>query len=286
MKEIDGWFIKKWINQAVDLLKREKGYINDINVYPVADGDTGTNMLLTLLGAMQKVNGARSANLVLEELKLGALESAKGNSGIILSQFFWGFSEAIGNKEKLTAKDLAEGFKKGYVAAFNAIINPVEGTILTVMREVAEEAEKISEDIPSFVSRLYERAVKALQKTPELLAKLGKPRVIDSGAYGFVLILEALARVLKPMEKKGFRIRGIKVKREKSVEFCSNFYAEINPIAKEELKKKLSKLGNSIIFMDAGEKVKIHIHTKNPEKVAKEIEKFGKILSQHIEKIG
>jgi len=285
---ITGEELKKGFSIALKLIEAEKEHINAINVYPVADGDTGTNLLLTIKGAIENVDGFSQVNVIAKELAEGMLESARGNSGVILSQFMWGFMEAIEGKDVLTNEDFARAIVNGTKLAYTAVDNPVEGTILSVMRAAARAAvENISLPKEQFLKVIFETAVDELNRTPDMLAKLGKPRVIDSGAYGFVLLLEGLVRAVGGSARVR-RVKAEKSYREKDGEkfFCSNFLLRLNrKVAGEKLREKLRELGNSIVIVNSGEMVKVHIHTSSPGHVEEVLKRFGEIKNFRVEKI-
>ncbi len=289
---IHGGHLKRAILLTADLLEKEKEFINDINVFPVADGDTGTNMAATIKGIAGEISplNTRSMSIMAGAVADAALEHARGNSGVILSQFFWGFREGVDGREVLNLPEFAYAFAVGTRYAYMAVEKPIEGTILTVMRESAEEAQRIARriaDVGVFLKSVFERAVEALNKTPELLAKIGKPKVIDSGGYGFVLFLEGFLRAFG-VTTKGFRVRGIKVERERGAGnlFCSNFLiVRRNGIGREELKRILSSYGDSIVIVGGGEKWKVHIHTERPSEVEKVLSEYGEVIQRRIDKI-
>ncbi len=284
---LTGSHLKSGLATALRLIETEKDHINAINVYPVADGDTGTNILLTIKGAMSKVNGFTEASLVAREIAEGMLESAKGNSGVILSQFFWGFMESIEEKAILTNADFARALVNGTKMAYMAVDNPVEGTILTVMKAAANAAiENVNLPEKDFLNAIFEKAIESLNETPELLAKLGKPKVIDSGAYGFVLLLEGFVRAAG--SDANFRIEATKNYKETTEEnlFCSNFLVELNEkVEREKLKEELRKMGNSLVVVNNEKVLKVHIHTQDPEAVKNVLSSLGNMKNVRIERI-
>ncbi len=289
---IHGGHLKRAIFLTTDLLRQEKEFINAINVFPVADGDTGTNMLATMEGIAKEISplDTYSISLVAQAVADAALEHARGNSGVILSQFFWGFREGVDGKERLTVPEFAYALSVGTKYAYMAVEKPIEGTILTVMRESAEEAQRIARriaDVGVFLKSVFQRAIEALEKTPELLAKIGKPKIIDSGGYGFVLFLEGFVRAFG-VEAKAFRVRGMKAEREVKDEklYCSNFLLTLNNgWDNNAIKAELRKYGDSVVVIGGNGKVKVHIHTDRPEVVEQVLQRFGDIVQKKVDPI-
>ncbi|NPA86709.1 MAG: DAK2 domain-containing protein [Candidatus Diapherotrites archaeon] len=287
--KINGEHLKRAVGETVDILKKEKEFLNDINVFPVADGDTGTNMYLTLLGTWESVKDLDEwrANAVSQAIAEASLLHAKGNSGVILSQFFWGFAEGVDGKEELGLVDLARAFSKGASYAYSAVANPVEGTILTVMRETAEWASRFVHRVSSvsdFFRGLLRKGVEALEKTPELLSRIGKPPVIDSGAYGFTLFLEGFARSVG-LDLVGKRVRGVKVEKEKHEGelYCSNFL--VKGASQEVLRKIAQRFGDSVVVVGKGDTFKVHVHTGDPSAVEEALSAVGEVMDRRVERI-
>lgn len=291
---MDGKHLKKGIELATELIGKEMDFINAINVYPVADGDTGTNMYNTMQGIWEQIREIDTdhAGQVAEYVADAALESARGNSGVILSQFFWGFREGIGDAEVLDKNLVVSAFTEGKEWAYQAVSNPVEGTILTVMRETAEAAQRLAkeyESVPELLHHVYQASLTALEKTPEMLRRLGKPKIIDSGAYGFTLLVEGFVRALG-VSLEGYRVRGMRAEREtgngESNLFCTNYMIELNNGATaDEIRAVIEKYGDSIVVVGGGGKMKVHIHTDRPEYIKELLQSFGKIIQERIDRI-
>ncbi len=291
---IFGTHLKKAVITSAELIKEEMEFLNAINVYPVADGDTGTNMYYTLKGVSEAIAdlNERSISVVADAVANASLESARGNSGVILSQFFWGFREGVGDREYLDVPGFANALWTGTKWAYKAVLKPVEGTILTVMRETSEAALHAAnngqkDDVHGFMHSIFQSALKALEKTPALLAKLGKPRVIDSGGYGFVLFLEGFVRSVG-IPVRGVRVRGVRVEREKGNGgklFCTNFLLKVTTGGISAIRSAISDLGDSIVVVGGNGKLKVHIHSPYPELVRKRLTKFGEIVGEKIDPI-
>ncbi len=291
---MDGLHYKKGILLARDLLEREMEFINAINVYPVADADTGSNMFLTMDGIAATIRDVDTRHFgeVAMAVADAALEHARGNSGTILSQYFWGITEAVGDKETLDRHDVVNALVTAKDWAYQAVSNPVEGTILTVMRETAEAAQRLAksiESVPELLYKVYQEALRALERTPELLAKMGKPKIIDSGAYGFTLLLEGFVNGLG-VDVAGYRVRGMRAEREQgngdSGLFCTTYMLEPRgSVLTADIRRAIEKYGDSIVVVGGGKRVKVHIHTEDPEAVRKALEPYGEIVQKRIDRI-
>ncbi|HIE30693.1 TPA: DAK2 domain-containing protein [Candidatus Poribacteria bacterium] len=201
----DGKRFKRAIIAGADFLNYRKDHLNRLNVFPVPDGDTGTNMSLTLSSAIGEIENLRNLSLgaVAEASAWGALIGARGNSGIILAQIFAGFAESIGSKSKMYSKDIAASFQIASEKAYRAVINPVEGTMLTVIRETADMASKLAErekDITKLLEAMLGQANISLQNTPQLLPILRQAGVVDAGGLGFVSLLEGMLKLIRGEE--------------------------------------------------------------------------------------
>ena len=290
--KINGRHLKGAVGEAVNILEKEKELLNNINVFPVADGDTGTNMYVTLRGTWESILDLDEwrANVVAEKIAESSLFHAKGNSGVILSQFFWGFREGVDGKYELDVKDLAYAFSMGAKYAYQAVANPVEGTILTVMRETAHWATRfvrMFNDVREFLAQVFQKGVEALEKTPELLSKLGRPRVIDSGAYGFTLFLEGFIRAVGGSvnhytveETRSFKQSD---NNGKTTLYCSNFLVRIEK--PDILREIASRYGDSIVVVGSNGVYKLHVHTGTPELVEEELARIGKVINKRVERI-
>ncbi|NPA76947.1 MAG: DAK2 domain-containing protein [Candidatus Diapherotrites archaeon] len=291
---VSGKHLKDAIFAGEALLRKEMDFINAINVYPVADADTGTNMYNTIKGIADIIQDREEerADKMAEAIAEAALEAARGNSGTIISQYFWGFSEAIQGKHILTVPDLADAFVEAKEWAYQAVSNPVEGTMLTTMRAAADAAKALRDekDPLSFANKVYQNALAALERTPEMLAKLGKPKIIDSGAYGYTLILEGFIHAFGG-KIDGFRVRGMAAEQESPREdvgtlYCSNFMLDLDDGATAgEIRRAIQPYGDSIVVVGGRGKMKVHIHTDRPDKVRKILEGFGKVVQERIDKI-
>ena len=197
IKTIDAKVLSRMFLAGAKNLEAKKEWINELNVFPVPDGDTGTNMSLTISYAMKELAKVENDSIteIVKSLSKGSLMGARGNSGVILSQIIRGFSKSIEGKEQISTEDLAKAFKNGSDTAYKAVIKPIEGTILTVVRESGEyaiKAAKKEKDLLKFLEMVIDEANKSLERTPELLKNLKEAGVVDSGGKGVVLISEGL----------------------------------------------------------------------------------------------
>lgn len=276
---IDAKLLKEMIIAGASYLEKNKNVVDDLNVFPVPDGDTGTNMSLTMKSCVKELKKLSEAELnitsIMESVSNGALMGARGNSGVILSQLLRGFYKSIENKEKLYIKDLAEAFKLASDTAYKAVMRPVEGTILTVARESAEYAIKNYEkqdDIEVFFRKVIQAAEVSLKSTPELLDVLKEAGVVDSGGKGYVYILLGFYSAIKGETFTSEDIDIIESKVEHKVRssedikfgYCTEFIIKGSNISVDGIKEKFNDLGDSTLVVGSEKLVKIHIHTNNP----------------------
>jgi DAK2 domain fusion protein YloV len=197
---LDGAKLKLMFLSAAQFLETNKDTVNALNVFPVPDGDTGTNMSLTMLSAAREIKAVENDELsqVAEALSRGSLKGARGNSGVILSQLFRGFAKVLKNEREVTTKKYADALTAGVETAYKAVMKPVEGTILTVARVTADEARKLASrisDFELFYDGLLDAAKETLDKTPDMLPVLKQAGVVDSGGMGLLYIMMGQARV-------------------------------------------------------------------------------------------
>lgn len=284
-QHIDGRELKNMIISGANNLENNKVSVNALNVFPVPDGDTGTNMSLTMQSAVKEIKAAKNNEVrtVAEAAANGSLMGARGNSGVILSQIFRGFAKAVKNESKLTAKTLAAALMEGSNTAYKAIMKPTEGTILTVIRETGEYATKVAEtcsDPMELMEETIKKANEVLQKTPEMLPVLKNAGVVDAGGKGLIYILEGMYHFLKtgsllelnedaaepevqevPLERAVFKAEDI------AFGYCTEFFIKGKNIDREKFKRDIEALGDSMVVVGEEELVKVHIHTDNPGKI-------------------
>ena len=272
-------------------LAENKETLNQLNVFPVPDGDTGTNMSLTLFSAVDQLGDMRGASLkeVLEAAARGTLMGARGCSGVIFSQLLAGFAEVDHGKPKFNARDIALGLKLGAERAYSAVTKPVEGTILTVIRESSEEAIRFvegNEDIVELLVATLKRARLSLKNTPNLLPILAQAGVVDSGGQGFVYMLEGILRLVrgdalitsyKAAEALPLGVAQAKVSQQGWDDlYCTEFLLSVSETAIPGIRKGITELGSDLVVVGWGELVRVHIHTSDPERVLASVHSYGK----------
>ena len=284
---IDGVMLKKMLAAARQSLQDQQEVINALNVFPVPDGDTGTNMSLTMEAAIREANQAGTDRLdkLIEKAANGSLMGARGNSGVILSQLFRGFAKAVVDKDELTTRDVAQAMKRASDTAYKAVMKPTEGTILTVARESAEKALEISgtvTDLDLFLQQVIRAANESLEKTPDLLKVLKDAGVVDSGGKGLVAILEGAYNGLtgktvikaEPVEivRKAERLH-----HDDSLEFgyCTEFIINGPENLLDAFRDSIESYGDSMLVVGNDQVIKVHIHTNHPGKVMEEALKVG-----------
>lgn len=288
-------------------LDEHTDYVNSLNVFPVPDGDTGTNMNLSFTSGAKAAKESQSDEIgvVAAALAKGLLMGARGNSGVILSQLFRGFGKAIEGKTALDAKEFAHAFQGGVDTAYNAVMKPVEGTILTVARESAKAGERKAEetnDIIEVMETILKAAKKSLKKTPELLAVLKEVGVVDSGGQGLVYVYEGFLSSLTgeaPIEEEEEENLEEMVRAEhhrsgvhESVHteditygYCTEIMVRIgegetvdSDFDYEEFRNYLNDLGDSLLVVADDEIIKVHVHTERPGEVMNYGQKFGSLM--------
>ncbi|MGL4254478.1 MAG: DegV family protein [Fusobacteriaceae bacterium] len=288
----------RWLSKYSDVL-------NDLNVYPVPDGDTGTNMSMTLQAVendLIKLNHEPKMDELVEIVSEAVLLGARGNSGTILSQILQGFLEGVRDKEEVTVDDVAKAFTMAKERAYAAVINPVEGTMLTVIRRVAEEAAKYDgpkDDFVLFLIHVKNVAGAAVEETPNMLPKLKEAGVVDAGGKGIFYILEGFEKsitdpeMLKDLERI---VQSQAHRREKlditvaahiyeeiKFKYCTEFVIETGSFDLEEYKVKLMDMGDSMVCAQTAKKTKTHIHTNNPGQVLEIAMSFGNLSNIKID---
>ena len=312
MLKIDGVILKQMIISGSNNLYNAYPEVDALNVFPVPDGDTGTNMNLTMSSGAKEVfnKNDNSIGLVAKDFARGLLMGARGNSGVILSQIFRGFAESLQGKEEVDAISLAEAFVAGKETAYKAVMRPVEGTILTVIREASSALfEKAEKNMPMDVALdiLYDEAKKSLDHTPELLPVLKEVGVVDSGGAGLCKVLEGFAKALhnEIVEKEmatvteknvGYstgKIPNNNIEGHGSVQakfnheefgYCTQFLLKLadqndlqgkKTFNEKRFKSVLEAHGNSIVFIHSDDLVKVHIHTMKPGVIFTYAQQFG-----------
>ena len=296
---INGKTLRDMIVSGANNLQNNKDLVDKLNVFPVPDGDTGTNMSLTISYAMKelaKVDNDEISNIG-KALAKGSLMGARGNSGVILSQIIRGFTKSIEGKSELNTTDLANAFKNGSDTAYKAVIKPIEGTILTVVRESGEyaiKAAKKEQDILTFLELVIKEANASLERTPELLKNLKDAGVVDSGGKGLVLIYEGMYQALKGspiVANEGGQTESVSVSTpQESINpedikfaYCTEFILESNKITDDKIRDIMLPYGDSLAVVGDEGVIKVHVHTNEPGSVLQEALKHGQLVTIKIE---
>ena len=302
MEKINGLVLAEMIDLGSKNLAKNAEKINALNVFPVPDGDTGTNMNLSMSSGAKETaaNVVENIGELGKSFSKGLLMGARGNSGVILSQLFRGMSQYIADKKEVNAKEFAEAIQNGVSIAYKAIIKPVEGTILTVAREAAEAGLKAAENTTSVVEvmeAIYAEAQASLKRTPELLPILKEVGVVDSGGQGLVCVYQGFVAALK-----GEKIEGLEAVETNVVDmqfednhdmdfmnpedivygFCTEFTVRLDKEKKEfnedKFREDMSKFGDSLLVISDSEFVKIHVHTETPGDVFNYGQQYGELI--------
>ena len=313
MIRIDGLKFKEMLQGGAKALEMNRAIVDELNVFPVPDGDTGTNMSLTLASAVREANACGS--LLIDEIALafskGALKGARGNSGVISSQIFRGFAVALEGKADLSPKTFAECLKKGTEIAYSAVTKPKEGTILTVVRAMAEEAQTAAKDkkidFESFLKRVIDAGEEILQRTPDMLPVLKKAGVVDAGGRGLVTVFDGMYRTL--IGEELVLISGGKVATEESAplaapseefdplendyehitfQYCTEYFIthiknEVTTAAINKYRDYLMTIGDCVLVIGDTDLVKTHVHTNHPDRALKAALGLGELDGVKIE---
>ena len=295
---IDGKQFRDMFVSGANNLKNHKELVDKLNVFPVPDGDTGTNMSLTISCAIKELNKVETDDIgqLGKALSKGSLMGARGNSGVILSQIIRGIAKSIEGKDKLSSMDIAEALKNGSDTAYKAVIKPVEGTILTVVRESSEYALKVAaleDDIIEFMTLLIKESNNSLNRTPELLHALKEAGVVDSGGKGLVVVYEGMLKSLEgefvdSQEVQSTEAPSVKVENKISTEdikfqYCTEFILETDKISDLKMRDIMIKYGDSLVVVGDEGVIKVHVHTNTPGTVLQEALAFGQLLTIKIE---
>ena len=301
-KTIDARILSRMFLAGAKNLEAKKEWINELNVFPVPDGDTGTNMTMTIMAAAAEVGSLGDTDMesLAKAISSGSLRGARGNSGVILSQLLRGFTKSVKTKEELDAKAIAAAMEKGVETAYKAVMKPKEGTILTVAREAAAKAVELAEtaeDLDTFFQAVIAHAEETLAKTPEMLPVLKEAGVVDSGGQGLLEVYHGaydgfLGKEIDYTqfgEAKGPAVTKIGAQAEADIKFgyCTEFIILLDkPMAEEtehEFKKFLMSLGDSIVLVSDDEIVKVHVHTNHPGQAIEKALTFGALSRMKID---
>jgi DAK2 domain fusion protein YloV len=297
---VDGPLFKRALLGSLSWLSSNHEEVNRLNVFPVPDGDTGTNMLLTLQSAVEDIRESNAAEVskIAKLASHGSLMGARGNSGVILSQIFRGFARAVEGKSSLTPAELAAAFEEAANAAYRAVNKPTEGTILTVAREAGRAASAAASSpdatVPQVIAAAASGARAAVLKTPSQLQILRDAGVVDAGGFGLQIILEGM---LKTLEELDSSIEELAASRpvapaaasqvavalpEEGWGYCTEFLIEGSHLDLDRIKAQIEALGNSVLVVGEPELVKVHVHTDDPTRVITLAGGYGKLLKLNV----
>jgi uncharacterized protein len=311
LKVLDGKKFAKMVLEGASNLSRNAAMVDALNVFPVPDGDTGTNMNLTITSGAKEVEKNTSSQIgaVANAFAKGLLMGARGNSGVILSQLFRGFSKAIEGKESITAAEFANAFDKGVETAYKAVMKPVEGTILTVAKDAAKKAvkeAKKSDDVLYIMKELVKESKASLNRTPDLLPVLKEVGVVDSGGQGLVTVYEGFLAVLEGKELPKVSVNAPSMGELVNAEhhkaqihmktedihfgYCTEFMVKFesnkiknNPFDETNFRNELAEHGDSLLVVADDDVVKVHIHTEQPGNMLTLAHRYGSLINIKIE---
>ena len=302
MERINSQLLKDMLTSGMNNLANHSAEIDALNVFPVPDGDTGTNMNLTFSNGVKEAlkEDADTVGKICKTLSRGLLMGARGNSGVITSQIFRGFYQAVEDLDEIDAMQLANALVNGSRVAYRAVMRPVEGTILTVVREAADYtyAYTVTEEIEDCVQvlqKMVDEANASLERTPELLPVLEEVGVVDSGGKGLCVILEGFLSALQGNviaasdsaevnERAQTKVQG----GEEEFGFCTEFILRLNEngirhFSEEQFKEELATIGNSIVCVQDDDLVKVHVHTLEPKTAIKMGKRQGRFVKLKVE---
>lgn len=304
---IDAALLQKMFLAGAKNLEAKKEWINDLNVFPVPDGDTGTNMTLTIMSAAKEVGAIAvpDMEMLAKAIATGSLRGARGNSGVILSQLLRGFTKEMSQVKEITVKTLAVATSRATETAYKAVMKPKEGTILTVAKGVSDKAAEIADtvtDIEEALSVIIDYAEEVLAKTPDMLPVLKEAGVVDSGGQGLVVVLRGLYDALtgkvtdftitepnaefkagSSMPGKGAAIDNADIKFGYCTEFIIMLEKPFDENTEAEFKKFLSSIGDSIVCVNLDDIVKVHVHTNHPGQAFEKGLEYGQLTKMKVD---
>ena len=303
---IDAALLQKMFLAGAKNLEAKKEWINDLNVFPVPDGDTGTNMTLTIMSAANEVNSIVNPTMdkLAKAISSGSLRGARGNSGVILSQLFRGFTKEMAGLDVLTVDDIATACQRATETAYKAVMKPKEGTILTVAKGISDKAAEVAmetDDIETAFLTIIEHAEYVLSKTPDMLPVLKEAGVVDSGGQGLVVVLRGMydaltgkvtdfnitapdtAAVSGSMKGKGAAVENVDIKFGYCTEFIIMLEKEFNEDTELKFKEFLSSIGDSIVCVSLDDIVKVHVHTNRPGMAFEKALEYGQLTKMKVD---
>lgn len=302
LKTIDASLLSRMFLAGAKNLEAKKEWINELNVFPVPDGDTGTNMTMTIMSAAAEVSALTDPDMesLAKAISSGSLRGARGNSGVILSQLLRGFTKSVRKSDQLDAMAIAAAFERAVETAYKAVMKPKEGTILTVAKEAALKAAEIApetEELQPFFEEIFAHAEATLARTPEMLPVLKEAGVVDSGGQGLLEVLRGAMDGFLGKEvdysafakSTGASVTKISPQAEADIKFgyCTEFIILLNkPMPEEEehqFKEFLNSIGDSIVLVADDEIVKVHVHTNHPGQAIERALTYGALSRMKID---
>ncbi len=313
MIKIDGSKFKEMLAGGAKALELNRATVDELNVFPVPDGDTGTNMSLTVSSAMREANACQSVHIsdIAAAFSRGALKGARGNSGVISSQIFKGFALGLEGKTDMTPKTFAECLKKGTEIAYSAVTKPKEGTILTVIKYMAETAASAARskkiEFADFIKKVIDAGEEILQKTPDMLPVLKKAGVVDAGGRGIVTVFDGMYRTLVGLDLVLISGESVKVQDLEEIQtsgkefdtlendyenitfqYCTEFFIthfknEVTDAAIDKFRDYLMTIGDCVLVIGDTDLVKTHVHTNHPDRALKSALNLGELEGVKIE---
>ena len=302
--KISGKMLRDAIISGANNITNNKNMVDELNVFPVPDGDTGTNMSMTIRNAVPELKAMKdgvTAGAVAEKTASAMLRGARGNSGVILSLLFRGLAKGLSGKTEADGADVAKALGMGVEAAYKSVMKPTEGTILTVARESAEAASKKAtetNDVKEIFKIITETAKTSLDNTPNLLDTLAKAGVVDAGGMGFLVIMEGMRQVVEgnaPVEAESGEADAVKhpvitnaagsVEADIEFTYCTEFLVQKKADCKDAslLRAYLETIGDCVVVVDDDDIIKVHVHTEHPGKALEEGILFGALINLKIE---
>ena len=302
---IDAALLQKMFLAGAKNLESKKEWINDLNVFPVPDGDTGTNMTLTIMSAANEVGAIANPTMetLAKAISTGSLRGARGNSGVILSQLFRGFCKEMSKMNEVTVENIAIATQRATETAYKAVMKPKEGTILTVAKGVSEKAAEIAletDDVVEAIEKIILHAEYVLSKTPDMLPVLKEAGVVDSGGQGLVVVLRGMLdaatgkvtdfEITAPKNAQseagkgiGAAIDNVDIKFGYCTEFIIMLDKEFNEKTEQDFKAFLSSIGDSIVCVSLDDIVKVHVHTNHPGKAFEKALEYGQLTKMKVD---
>ena len=297
VKKLDGELFKGLVVYGFENLKANYQFVDSLNVFPVPDGDTGTNMRMTIEGGVNEVYNIHEHNIyeMAKKISRGMLMGARGNSGVILSQLFRGISKGFEGLDQVDSIKLAHALERGVEQAYKAVMKPVEGTILTVAKDGAHKMSLIANSrmtINEFFNEYIIELKESLERTPDLLPVLKEAGVVDSGGQGLVVIVEGMIKYLNGEEIHANEVEEKHEEEEEEFGYCVELQLELKEEIKSEefkenvIQEQISKIGKGIFLVREDRKVKIHVDTLTPGDILNIAQQYGEFLSINIENRG